>query len=55
MQPVSAAHTFDPVTFLSYLHVIFPTLAAFRFRTFRCLLNMNVCFYCLLSLHFVTL
>jgi len=55
MQPVSATHTFDPVIFLSYLHVIFPAPAAFRFRTFRYLLIMNICFYCLPSLHFVIL
>lgn len=54
-EPVSAAHTFDPVIFLSCLHVIFPALAAFLFRKFRCLLIMNICLYCLLSLHFVTL
>jgi hypothetical protein len=53
VQPVSAAHTFDPAIYLSYLHVIFPALAEFIFRTFGCPLVMNICFYCLLSLHFV--
>jgi hypothetical protein len=54
MQPVSAAHTFDPVIFRSCLHVIFPALAAFIFRIFMYLLITNIRFYRFLSLHFVT-
>ena len=55
VQPVSAAHTFIPLTFLRCLHIVFPGLTAFIFRIFSCFLIMNVCFYLLLSLHFLTL
>jgi len=44
MQPVFAAHSLGPVTFLSFLHVVFPALTAFRFRIFICLFIMNICF-----------
>jgi len=41
VQPISAAHTFDPVVFLSCLRLVFPTLKAFRFS---CFLIVNICF-----------
>jgi len=51
MQPVSTAHTFDPVIFLNCLRKVFTTLTVFRFITFRLLLIRNIsfsgCFVCI--------
>jgi hypothetical protein len=49
---VSAAHTFNPVIFLSCLRLVFPTLKAF---CLSCFLIVNICFYWLILLHLLTL
>jgi len=40
-QPLSAAHIFDPSTFISYMQVVFPALTAYIFRIFSCVLITN--------------
>jgi len=51
VQPVSAAHTFDPVVFLICLPAVFPQLTNYRLRILRFLVILNtsfIDFFCIL-------
>jgi hypothetical protein len=48
VQPVSAAHTYHPVTFLRCLQVVFPELTTYVLKMFGFLLIMNTSFIYLL-------
>jgi hypothetical protein len=52
VESVSAFLTFDPVIFLSCIHIFFPKPITFLFTIFSCYLIMCTCFHWLLSLHF---
>ena len=41
VKSVSATLTFDPLIFLSCMHIVFPTPTAYLFRIFSRYLNMN--------------